>query len=77
MKAIAATVAGRDSVIIQPTGSGKSICFIMPPLYDGNTALVISPTISLMTDQVNKLVGKAIFLGSAQKINQYAMANFK
>jgi len=70
IRAIAATVAGRDSVIIQPTGSGKSICFIVPPLYDGKTAIVISPTISLMTDQVNKLIGrgvKATFLGSAQK----------
>ena len=57
-------------MIIQPTGSGKSICFIVPPLYDGKTAIVISPTISLMTDQVNKLIGrgvKATFLGSAQK----------
>jgi len=52
------------------TGSGKSICFCIPPLHDGKTAVVISPTISLMTDQVNKLTNRGIsatFLGSAQK----------
>lgn len=50
MKAITATLEGRDTLIIQPTGSGKSLCFIIPPLHDGKTAIVISPTISLMTD---------------------------
>ena len=70
MNAIVATLMRRDSLIIQPTGSGKSLCFCIPPLHDGKTAVVISPTISLMTDQVNKLTDKGIsatFLGSAQK----------
>ena len=36
-------------------GTGKSMCYTIPPLYDNKTAIVISPTISLMTDQVKKL----------------------
>lgn len=70
MKAIAATLQGKDSLIIQPTGIGKSLCFIIPSLHDGKTTIVISPTISLMTDQVNKLVKRGVsatLLGSAQK----------
>jgi len=45
MNAIAATIAGRDSVVIQHTGNGKSICFAIPLLYDGKMAIVISLTI--------------------------------
>ena len=55
--------------MIQPTGSGKSICFYLPPLVTRKTALVVTPTISLMTDQVAKLESKGIsatFLGTAQ-----------
>jgi superfamily II DNA helicase RecQ len=66
---ITATLNKRDSLVIQPTGAGKSLCYIIPPLYDGRTAIIISPTISLMTDQVNKLSSKGIsasLLGSAQ-----------
>ena len=67
---IAAAISGRDTLVIQPTGSRKSLCFILPPLYSNKTTIVISPTISLMTDQVGKLSRKGIsatFLGSAQK----------
>ena len=60
INAIVATIEKRDSLIVQPTGSGKSMCYIIPPLLDGKTAIVISPTISLMVDQVNKLTGKEI-----------------
>ena len=48
MEEIVAVLEGRDSVVVQPTGSGKSMCFILPPLYDSKTAVVILPTISLM-----------------------------
>lgn len=70
MRVITATLEGKDSLIVQPTGTGKSMCYTIPPLYDGKTAIVISPTISLMTDQVSKLSRKGIpatLLGSAQK----------
>ena len=67
---ISATLEGKDSLVVQPTGSGKSICFIIPPLIHNKTAIVITPTISLMTDQVNKLIKQnisATLLGTAQK----------
>lgn len=63
---------GRDAAVFWATGSGKSICYQIPALHTGNVALVVSPLISLMQDQVNKLNGVsqgeplATFLGSAQ-----------
>ena len=70
MSVITATLEGKDSLIVQPTGTGKSMYYTHPPLYDSKTAIVISPTISLMTDHVSKLSKKGIpvtLLGSAQK----------
>ena len=51
MKSIQATIEGRNSIIIQPTGSGKNLCFQLPPLITGRTTIVITPTISLMKYQ--------------------------
>ena len=45
------------------------MCYVIPPVYKKKTAIVITPTISLMTDQVSKLLKRGIpatFLGSAQ-----------
>lgn len=70
VRIISATLEGKNTLVIQPTGAGKSFCYTIPPLHDGKTAVVISPTISLMTDQVRKLSCKGIkatLLGSAQK----------
>ena len=49
---IKATLDGKDTVVIHPTGSGKSLCFQFPPLYQQKKAIIVSPTISLMQDQV-------------------------
>lgn len=69
-KVIAAVLDGRNSVVIQPTGSGKSLCFQLPPfLCEGKMAVVITPTISLMVDQATSLSDAGIpatYLGSAQ-----------
>lgn len=40
---IKATLDGRDSVVLQPTGSGKSLCFQFPPIYENKKAVVIKP----------------------------------
>ena len=68
-KAIDAVLAGRDAIVVQPTGSGKSLCYQFPPIYDNIKAIVVSATISLVNDQVTNLAEKGIksvFLGSAQ-----------
>jgi RecQ family ATP-dependent DNA helicase len=50
-----AVIAGRDVLLVMPTGSGKSLCYQLPAIARGGTALVISPLIALMDDQASKL----------------------
>ena len=54
-EAIAAALAGRDSLVVLPTGGGKSLCYQTPPLICGGTDVVVSPLIALMKDQVDGL----------------------
>ena len=54
-EAIQAALDGRDSVVVMPTGGGKSLCYQLPPLVGDSTDVVISPLVALMKDQVDAL----------------------
>ena len=62
-EAIDAVLSGRDTVVVLPTGGGKSLCFQLPSLVDRGRpgiGLVVSPLISLMKDQVDGLVASGV-----------------
>ncbi|HXI13306.1 MAG TPA: DNA helicase RecQ [Thermoanaerobaculia bacterium] len=54
-EAIDAELSGRDSLVVLPTGGGKSLCYQAPALVSGKTTVVVSPLVSLMKDQVDSL----------------------
>jgi ATP-dependent DNA helicase RecQ len=65
---IEAVLAGRDALVLMPTGGGKSLCYQVPALIREGAALVVSPLIALMQDQVRALdeLGiEAAFLNSS------------
>ena len=63
LEAMDAVLADRDSLVVLPTGGGKSLCFQAPALVRPGLALVVSPLISLMKDQVDTLVGNGVPAG--------------
>ena len=54
-EAVDAALAGRDVLVVMPTGSGKSLCYQLPALMRADLTLVVSPLVSLMADQVEAL----------------------
>lgn len=72
---IDSTLEGKDTLIIQGTGSGKSLCYQFPPVFEGKKGIVVSPTISLMEDQVENLRGKAYQLSSLGLLSLIAQQN--
>ncbi|MFN9027375.1 MAG: RecQ family ATP-dependent DNA helicase, partial [Akkermansiaceae bacterium] len=57
---ISEIVAGRDGLVVMPTGGGKSLCFQIPALCFPGVTLVVSPLIALMKDQVDALQARGI-----------------
>ncbi|HKB50967.1 MAG TPA: ATP-dependent DNA helicase RecQ [Solirubrobacterales bacterium] len=54
-EAVEAALAGRDSLIVMPTGGGKSLCYQLPGLASEDLTIVVSPLIALMNDQWRRL----------------------
>ena len=57
-------MSGRDSLVLFPTGKGKSLCFQLPALCMGGTAVVVSPLVALMRDQVEELKELGVAAGA-------------
>src|SRR4051795_2822884 len=70
-EAVDAAVAGRDVLVVMPTGSGKSLCYQLPALLRQDLTIVVSPLVALMQDQVEGLqargLGDRVALVNAQQ----------
>jgi ATP-dependent DNA helicase RecQ len=69
--AVRAALEGRDSLVVMPTGSGKSLCYQLPALIRDDLTVVVSPLVALMQDQVDGLrargAGDKVALVNAQQ----------
>ena len=60
---ISAITQRKDVVVVQPTGSGKFLCFVLPAIpYPGKVSLVIEPVVAVITNQVDALQKKGIIV---------------
>lgn len=63
-RAVQAAMEGKNTVVIMPTGSGKSLCFQLPALALEGTTVVVSPLIALMKDQADTLDARGIHVAA-------------
>ena len=71
--ALNALMENKDVLLLMPTGGGKSLCFQLPAMMKEGTALVVSPLIALMKDQVEALRANGIeaeFINSSLSNNE-------
>ena len=59
-EAAEAALAGRDVLVVMPTGSGKSLCYQLPGLLRDDLTIVVSPLVALMQDQVEALAARGL-----------------
>ena len=59
-EACEAALAGRDVLVVMPTGSGKSLCYQLPGLLRDDLTVVVSPLVALMQDQVEALAARGL-----------------
>ena len=68
-KVIKSIIEGNDTFVIMPTGGGKSLCYQLPALVKEGTAIVVSPLIALMKNQVDAIRGISADYGVAHVLN--------
>src|SRR3954469_1897874 len=80
-EAVRAALEGRDSLVVMPTGSGKSLCYQLPALMREDLTVVVSPLVALMQDQVDGLrargAGDRVALVNAQQSGEDNWAAIK
>ncbi len=81
-EAVEAALGGRDSLVVMPTGGGKSLCYQLPALAGRGLVVVVSPLIALMTDQWQRLLeagvrGTMLASGMAEGHNERALGEIE
>ncbi len=72
-EAISAALENRDTLVVMPTGGGKSLCYQVPPLLENTTTVVVSPLLSLIKDQVDGLRESGVAAAALHGAIDYAL----